>query len=260
MVHNIDQNVGALFTLLEELKLTDNTLVIFMNDNGGTAGVPVFNAGMRDKKGTAWLGGTRAISFWHWPAKLKPTECSALTAHLDFFKTIAELTGSTLNEKLQTQSAEGRSLLPLLEEPQSPWPDRHLFTHVGRWDKGTPPDAAKFTNAAVRNTQYTLVSAVTAAEKERNAAVHWQLFDVLADPGQKEDLAASKPEVVAQLSAEYDRWWASLKGQYDIHENVLGPKVNPYAQLYWQQYQLTPRPEQLQRMKPQKAFKPKKKS
>jgi arylsulfatase len=256
MLHNIDQNVGALFTMLDELELTNNTLVVFMNDNGGTAGVPVFNAGMRDHKGTPWLGGTRGISFWHWPAKLKPADCGALTAHLDFFKTVAALTGSTLNEKLQAQSAEGRSLLPLLEEPKSEWPDRYLFTHVGRWRKGDSPDAAKLTNAAVRNTQYTLVSPVEHGQKE---APKWQLYDVIADPAQERDIAADKPEIVKQLSEEYDSWWTSLKGQYDIHEQSVGPKVNPYAELYWQQYQVTPTEEELKRMDPQNAFKKKKK-
>ena len=62
-----------------------------MNDNGGKVGVPVFNAGMRGRKVTPWLGGTRASSFWRWPGTLKPTDCDRLSAHIDFFPTLAEI-------------------------------------------------------------------------------------------------------------------------------------------------------------------------
>jgi arylsulfatase A-like enzyme len=264
MVHNIDENMGKLFTMLKENQLTENTLVIFMNDNGGTAGTPVFNAGMRNSKGTPWLGGTRAISFWHWQGKIAPADCPALTAHLDLFKTVAQLTGATLEAPLQKQSAEGRDLLPLLEKPDAPWSDRYLFTHVGRWEKGSDPEAAKLQNCAVRNQRYTLVSATAKNAKKSKAPAPpqpqgWQLFDVIADPAQSRDLAATNPEVVAQLSAEYDLWWASLKGQYDVHEQAAGPKLNPFAELYWKQYGGSPTEAQLELMSPEKAFAPTKK-
>ena len=60
-----------------------DTLVVFMNDNGGTAGCDVFNAGMRGKKGTPFLGGTRASSFWRWPGTLKPADCDKLADGLN---------------------------------------------------------------------------------------------------------------------------------------------------------------------------------
>ena len=74
MIANIDDNVGRLLAKLKEWGLERDTLVIFMNDNGGTAGVQVFNAGMRGAKVTPWLGGTRASSFWRWPGTLKPAD------------------------------------------------------------------------------------------------------------------------------------------------------------------------------------------
>ncbi|WP_050028688.1 arylsulfatase, partial [Verrucomicrobium sp. BvORR034] len=132
MLHNIDQNVGQLRQQLQKWGLANNTLVIFMNDNGGTAGTKVYNAGMRAAKGTPWLGGTRAISFWNWPGTLTPADCPALTAHLDFFPTLAALAGAAPTPETQAQ-VEGRSLLPLLEKPDAPWAERTLYTHVGRW-------------------------------------------------------------------------------------------------------------------------------
>src|SRR4030095_8946667 len=97
MIKNIDDNVGRLLAKLTEWGIERNTLVVFMNDNGGTGGVKVFNAGMRGAKGSAWLGGTRAASFWRWPGTLAPGDCDVLTAHIDFFPTLAEIAGATLS-------------------------------------------------------------------------------------------------------------------------------------------------------------------
>lgn len=253
MLHNIDQNVGKLMAKLDEWGIAKNTLVVFMNDNGGTAGVKVFNAGMHGAKGTPWIGGVRAISFWRWPGTLEPGDCGALTAHIDFFRTASELAGVKLDDALMAQSAEGRSLLPLLRNPSSVWEDRFLFHHTGRWPKGTDPDAAKLKNAAVRNTRYTLVSEGGRGPKAVAGESKWQLFDVIADPGQTKDIAGENPEVVTKLSTEYDKWWTSLKGQYDVNENVLGPKLNPFAELYWKQFGGGPTQADYDRMNPERA-------
>ena len=247
MIHNIDENVGRLTKQLGEWGIAEKTLVVFMNDNGGTAGVKVFNAGMHGAKGTPWIGGTRAISFWRWPGTLMPGDRGQLTAHLDFFRTAAGLAGAKLPDPLLDQSAEGRSLIPLLGDRAAAWPDRFLFSHTGRWQKGTNPDDAKLKNAAIRNTQYTLVS-------EAQGPSGWQLYDVVADPGQTKNIAEAKPEVVKALSEEYDAWWASLKGQYDINEKAVGPKLNPFAEMYWKQFGGGPTPADLERMNPERAF------
>ena len=253
MIHNIDENVGKQFSFLDEQGIAKDTLVVFMNDNGGTAGVKVFNAGMRGSKGSPWIGGVRAISLWRWPGKLAPGDCGALTAHMDFFRTIAALGGAALDDKLAAQSAEARSLLPLLADPKAAWDDRFLFHHVGRWQKGTNPDLAKERNCAVRNTQYTLVREAARAGAKAQDAPAWQLFDVIADPAQSKDIAAAKPGVVAELKAAYDGWWASLKGQYDVNEAALGPKLNPFAELYWKQFGGGPTAADYERMDPAKA-------
>jgi arylsulfatase A-like enzyme len=84
MIENLDDNFGALLTRLKNWGIEDNTLVIFLTDNGGTVGVKVYNAGMRASKVTAYEGGTRVPSFWRWPAAFKGgVDCGALTAHID---------------------------------------------------------------------------------------------------------------------------------------------------------------------------------
>ncbi len=225
MIANIDDNVGRLLTKLKEWGIEKDTLVVFMSDNGGTAGVPVFNAGMRGQKGTPWLGGTRASSFWRWPGTLTPADCDRLTAHVDFFPTLAELAGATPTADVQKQ-VEGRSLVPLLRTPTAEWADRTLITHVGRWPKGKVNDY-KHIGCSVRTARWHLVSAGKAAQP-------WQLFDVQAEIGEKTDVAAAHPDVVKKLDVEYDTWWASLP-PYLVNEDAVPPKENVFKVLYEKQ-------------------------
>ena len=227
MIANIDENMGRLLDRLRQWNLEHNTLVIFMTDNGGTAGVKVFNAGMRGQKGTPYEGGTRVPSFWRWPGTLKPGSVDRLTAHVDVFLTLAALAGATIPEPLANR-LDGRSLLPLLENPQADWPDRFLFTHVGRWPKGKAA-ASKYAQCAVRSSRYHLVSAHKSGQKR------WELYDIKADPGEQRDLAATLPDVVKTLEAGYDRWWEEVLPCLE-NEDALGPALNPFKELYWRQF------------------------
>jgi len=159
MIENIDTNFGVLLKKLNEWGIADNTLVIYIaTDNGGTAGVKIFNAGMKGGKGTPYQGGTRAPCFFRWPAGGIPagTECAGLSAHLDVFPTLAEITGAKLSDEVRKQ-VEGRSLLPLLKNPQADWADRILVHHVGRWGIGKAAES-KYAKCAIQNSRFTLVN------------------------------------------------------------------------------------------------------
>jgi arylsulfatase len=227
MIVNIDDNVGRLLQQLRQWDLERNTLVIFMTDNGGTIGCPIYNAGMRGQKGTPWIGGTRAVSFWRWPGHFKPADVSALTAHIDVFPTLVELTRCSIDDRVR-QQIEGRSLVPLLRDPHAPWPDRILVTHVGRWPKGEAKHS-KYRQVSVRNTRYTLVCPSGKGQRA------WELYDVLADPGQKQNILADHPDVVRELETYYDRWWESILPCL-VNEDAVGPPINPFKELYWKQF------------------------
>jgi arylsulfatase len=244
MIANIDENVGWLLAKLEEWKLATNTLVIFMNDNGGTAGGRIWNAGLRGLKATPWQGGTRAASFWRWPGTLKPADVGRLTAHVDVFPTLAELAGAKVSAEV-TGSLDGRSLVPLLQDPQAPWPDRYLVTHVGRWARGRAAES-KYSHCSIRNSRYSLV-----CDAKRGAG-QWELFDLKADYGETHNLAAQNPGVVQKLETAYDQWWASVQPLL-VNENAVGPKLNPFKALYWQQFGGGPTPEELRAMDPSGA-------
>ncbi len=240
MVANIDDNVGRLLAWLEQRGLDRETLVIFMTDNGSDGGSMLFNAGMRGKKGTPYLGGTRANSLWRWSGVIGPGECRALTAHLDVFPTLTELAGARVRESVRSR-LEGRSLVPLLADPEGPWPERTLFTHVGRWPKGMRPAGWKYRACSVREPRWQLVS------PDGGETPRWQVFDLLADPGQQMDLAAQRPDVVTRLAARYDAWWDSVQPGL-VNESAPLPTVNPFKAEAWKQFGGGPTAEDLRLM------------
>ena len=243
MIENIDTNFGKLLAQLKEWGIEDNTLVIyFTGDNGGTLGKEIFNAGLHGGKGTPYQGGTRATAFFRWPGGKIPAgaECDALSAHLDIFPTLAELTGATLSDEVKLQ-VEGRSLLPLLSNPKADWPDRTLVHHVGRWGKGQAVES-KFRNCAIQNARFALVK-------------NTELYDLKADPGETKNVIADHPEVVATLRTAYDKWWDEVQPLL-VNENVVGPKMNPMKELYWKQFGGGPDENLIKRMTPKTADEP----
>jgi arylsulfatase A-like enzyme len=244
MIANLDWNVGRLMTFLEEKKLNENTVVIFMNDNGGTFGVDTFNAGMRGCKCTAWQGGSRAMSFWRWPKKWQPHDESALTAHVDVLPTLAALAGATLSDPVR-KKLEGRSLVPLLAGKSDTWfDDRIVFQHVARWPSGMaaahrdvmggvrwrdyllvrhqpcddPDGACKHDSSNQCNGLRRVTAGVTKHTYTNNAQFHWgltpgkdwALYDVNKDPACMSNLSVEKPDILTRLHAAYEQWWDDM--------------------------------------------------
>lgn len=226
MITNIDENVGRLLDQLNAWGIDRDTLVVFMNDNGGTHGCKLFNAGMKGQKGSMWLGGTRAASFWSWPGKLQPRDVNRLAAHIDILPTLAELAGATI--PAEAGALDGGSLVPLLKNPSADWPDRYLITHVGRWPKGAVIDDFQYVRAAIRNTNFSLV--FTSPNEPP------QLYDLRNDYGQQKNIAGEHPEVLAQLKEKYDQWWREVRPCLDFNEAAEGPSINPFKRLYWEQF------------------------
>lgn len=248
MVANVDMNLGRIMTFLDETddprwpghKLRENSVIVFMTDNGATYGLDVFNAGMRGCKCTIWHGGSRAISFWSWPSVWKPHSVDELAAHLDFLPTICQLAHAPVPSDLQLQ-LEGYSLVPLLKGSAWPHDERLLYQHVARWPSGMAADH-NYAMAGVRQGPYLLMRSrpcdrpdctpdvrgdqchtLRASEKGEKAAVytqtnalfhwgvtppgHWALFDTKKDPECQIDLAASDPSRAKAMAVAYDQWW-----------------------------------------------------
>ncbi len=115
MVENVDENIGRVLQKLEALKLTGNTIVVFLTDNGPNSAR--YNGNMKGKKGAVDEGGVRVPLFIRWPAKIKgETVVNQLAAHIDLLPTLVELSGITPTRSLPW---DGKSLVPLLQGKNS---------------------------------------------------------------------------------------------------------------------------------------------
>ncbi len=215
MIENIDDNFGRMMEQLAAWQALDNTLVIFMTDNGmampriqqGEQRIVPHNAGLRGGKNSTWEGGTHVPAFWQWQGVLgEGVDIPALTAHVDLYRTFCELAGAKIPDSKLPPG--GRSLLPLLQDPQAEWPDRKLFMHIGRWDDARwnkqDREANKYHGAGVRTQRWRLVYTL------HKGKVQTQLSDISADPGESNNVAAQYPEVLQKLSTAFDQWWDSL--------------------------------------------------
>lgn len=192
MVENLDDNLGRLFTQLEEWGLRENTIVVFITDNGPNG--QRFNAGMRGWKSWVYEGGIRVPCFISWPGKIAAGQVlTELTDHVDVLPTLVGLTGIT---KPEGPALDGINLSALLLDQQDPaFPKRQLFSHMNQGPKLTPYPGA------VRNEDYHLV--IYDSEKP-------ELYAMAVDPGEQKNLADSLPELTTQLKAAYDNWWMEV--------------------------------------------------
>ena len=214
MITNFDENMGLLMNKLDEWKLADNTLLIFMTDNGTSAGT--WNYRMKGIKNTVNEGGARVPLFMRLPGKIKAgVDVDKLTRHFDIFPTLAEFAGISISEDLDL---DGRSMVALLENVNAKWPDRKLFFHKGRWPKGTlDPEGFKYKNFAVRSEKWRLVGD--------------KLYNIDKDPGERKNVSKQYPEVVAEMMKAYDAWWSGVRPMM-VNEGAPLDTGKPYIELF----------------------------
>ena len=208
MVANIDENVGGLRRRLAELGLAENTIFIFMTDNGSAGGVSVdeeqfvnsgYKAGMRGQKGSEYDGGHRVPFFLHWPAGgiSVGRDVDEVTANVDVLPTLIEMCGLGDSEP---SGFDGRSLAPLLqphEDEGTVWPDRALVTDSQRLSY-----PVMWRKSAVMTAQWRLVNGR-------------ELYAIKEDPEQRQDVSAAHPDTVSELRLAYDSWWKKVSRQFD---------------------------------------------
>ena len=216
MITNIDENFGRLQTTLDELGIADNTILIFMTDNGTATGVDLdadqfpregpgsYNAGMRGRKGSAYEGGHRVPFLLRYPNGriTGGQDIDALTSYVDFMATLLDLCGV---EVPAGRTFHGRSLVlvPLLRgADDSAWADR-----VTVCDTQRVAHPVKWRKSAVMRGRWRLIDGR-------------ELYDLKKDPGQRQDVAATRPDILAELRAAYDDWWHLVSAQFDRDEPI----------------------------------------
>ena len=211
MITNIDENVGRLLSALKRLGLEENTIFIFLTDNGSAGGARKdkqgfiqhgYNAGMRGMKGMPYDGGHRVPCFIRWPGGGlgggRNIQC--LTAHMDLLPTIIELCGLDAPKEV---AFDGRNLTPLLTGDTAAWPGRTIVVDQQRIDH---PE--KWRNSVVMTERWRLIRGK-------------ELFDIHADPEQKRDLAKDHSEVLKKLREAYEGWWADTSKRFDEYSDIV---------------------------------------
>lgn len=266
MVSNIDDNVGRLLMTLDELQLREDTIVVFLTDNGPQQ--QRYNAGLRGLKASVYEGGIRVPCFARWPARWKPgTEIVQPTAHMDWMPTLLAACGVAPpvvaaaeqgKEGLQAVAtnlplppkALAATPLETVRKAADGEPSAAASPHIdGRnllplfddpqvewpprrlffqWHRGDEP--ARFRNMAVRDQRWKLVQPQGGFD-EKNTALRFELYDIAADPYERHDVAAEHPNIVAELRTEYDRWFNDVWRGQPLPAIVVGTRHEPLTTL-----------------------------
>ncbi len=189
-IANIDMNMGRLMKWMSQRGLAENTILIFMGDNGSSRGADVFNAGMRGNKGTLWEGGHRVPCFIRWPeGELgSPRDIGELTQVQDILPTLIDMCSLRAGNRA-SERFDGTSLADLLQGSRDELDDRMLVVQVG----AHPKKGA----AAVMWNKWRMVNG--------------KLYDIRKDPHQDTDVADRHPEVLAAMEKHYDKWWQAVQ-------------------------------------------------
>lgn len=215
MITNIDDNIGRLMEVLEEEGLVENTILIYTTDNGTAAGITKsagFNAGMRGKKASEYDGGHRVPLIMRWPGgKLEAGKTvRTLTAHVDMLPTFIELCDLEAPEL----AFDGTSIGDLLYGDGSQWPERSLVVESQR-----VVDPIKWRKCSVMTDRWRLINGK-------------ELYDMSDDSGQVNDVASEYPEVLAELRADYEAFWADVSREHSLtSHSIIGAEEAPIVTL-----------------------------
>ena len=207
-IEAVDQNVGRIVETLARLKLTDNTVVIFTSDNGGT---DQYTSPLRGGKGQLYEGGIRIPLVISWPGIKKPGgQCNAPVSSVDIYPTLLELAGAAAQKD---QILDGISLVPALRG-ESDLQRQRLFWHFPCYvGKATP-------SSAIREGDFKLIEFYEDGGRR-------ELYNLKNDPNEERDLAKTQPEKAAALYRALRSWQSETGAAIPKEAN---PNYDPKAE------------------------------
>ncbi len=228
MIENIDENLGKLLSRLNRLGLAEDTVFLFMTDNGTSAGVPRkgtdpaswpgFPAGMRANKGAVYEGGHRVPLFIRYPGGgwRHGVDRNELTCHLDLLPTLAQICSLEIPKG---HRLDGHSLTPLMTgKGDFPRDRTHFIEHhqIREGQKFQMENPRPWRHAVALRGRWRLVFGR-------------ELYDLRTDPEQRNDIAAKHPELAADLRRQYDAWWSRMQAGFSswVRIHAGNPAENP---------------------------------
>jgi hypothetical protein len=199
MIATVDERLAEFLRMLDDEGLREDTIVVFLTDNGTANGEAVFHAGLRGKKGSLYEGGHHVPCWIRWPGGdlLPPSDIDALCHCQDILPTLIELCGLKTHGH---HTFDGVNLAPQLRGDPHPVLDERQLV-------------------------------VQRSETEGQGTVLWrkwrlvqgsELYDVAADPGQQENVAAKHPDVVKRMQAHYEQWWRGVEPHLGLEPYRIG--------------------------------------
>ncbi len=203
MMENIDVNIQRVLKHLESSGTLDNTIVVYLSDNGPAfpAGHTRFNGNMKGHKGKVDEGGVRVPFALHWPSRLGSGRVLNVPGqHIDIVPTLLTLT----NSQQAPENLHGVDLSPVLLNPHSEhreFASRPIFIHHLRNTRRPDEDAIQLGPGAVRQQGW-----LATIDHQHN----WALFDLNEDPEQRQNLAHAQPDKLDRLAEAYTNWYTNL--------------------------------------------------
>lgn len=216
MIEAVDRSVGRVAAKVDELGIADNTLIVFISDNGGLPSVSQLDP-LRGSKGSLFEAGVRVPACMRWTGTIKPkTTCNTPITSVDFLPTFAKLAGGQLPT---TQPIDGTDISPLLHGKNIP--ERSIFWHFPLYLRGVGltidvPGGKTyswrgFPSTSLRRGDWKMI------EFHEDDTVG--LYNLKEDPGEQNNLAASMPDRVAQLRGELNQWQATTNAPIPTEPN-----------------------------------------
>lgn len=212
MMASVDANVGRLLEQLDTLGLDENTLVIYLSDNGpifprwqGASGEPRFNAGLRGAKYSVYEGGIRVPAIFRWPGRIEADRIvDDPAAHIDLLPTLLDYAGIPVPPQPEI---DGRSLRPVLDGLEGAPDPRTLFMWYAGERRATYADPEPYPGGMARRGQFKMVNGT-------------ELYDLLDDPGESNNLADFRPELLRDLDQAYRAFWREVTGDREPYPRI----------------------------------------
>jgi len=254
MVSKFDEDLSRLLNELKESGQDENTILIFMTDNGPCPwfggikidddGYPVegYSAGMRGGKIWGYENAHRVPCFIRWPGGGigGGRDVGTLSAHFDLLPTLIDCCGL---KKPPEVTFDGVSLMPLLKDLKTKMKERSIIVHNQRVDF-----PVKYKEYEVLTERWRLINPYGKeiedmesfnSEKPSGDISYitdpdlYELYDITRDPEQKQNIAADHPEIVAELNRKYEAWWENVSSGFDTYcETIVGSKYENPVTLY----------------------------
>lgn len=226
MIENIDQNVGRLMDTLDELGVAEDTIFIYMHDNGPA--IRHYVGEMRGMKSEVFEGGIRSPFFVRWPGKVPAGDRRPeIASHMDVWPTLVEATGVNAPD---IEDMDGRSIWPLLTGEATTWPDRLIHIQAHRGDARLPEH-----NFATIGSRYKLMRASGfGREQLPDDPTPLALYDLQEDPLEQNNLIEEMPELAESMLDAHRKWFAEASDYPEVGTPpaiVLDFDAEPYHEL-----------------------------